>query len=282
MALGVSAYSETPFGAEPSDNTVVVSGIQSTVSLGSITITGELGVNVPLTGQSLSVTNITSYEDTLTAFAEAPFASESPSTISPVNVIATGTADIAVTGTPLNIVTGNEVPVGNADVLVTGINLTTSAGQLDAFALVEVPVTGINLTSQIGDETVTGDANVSVIGKQLNSFIGNETAFTDVDVTVTGNSLTSAIENVSITGTGNVSLTGIQLTTAVGDVDHNSTYTVSGIDLTTAIGQATADDASAEVTGVSATISTGSVNITGWSQIDPGVINVWTEVDKAA
>jgi len=30
------------------------------------------------------------------------------------------------------------------------------------------------------------------------------------------------------------------------------------------------------------TASLGSVNITAWQEIDPGVTNVWTEVDLAA
>ena len=155
MALGVSAYSETPFGAEASDVIAYPSGIALTsqqgnsiaqanadVSVSGIDLTSSAGqtnafslVIVPVTGinlnsasgneeaftditvevtsaGNLTVTNITSYEDTLTAFAEAPFASESPATISPVNVITTGDANNAVTGTPLSIVTGNRSRFG--------------------------------------------------------------------------------------------------------------------------------------------------------------------------
>jgi len=35
-------------------------------------------------------------------------------------------------------------------------------------------------------------------------------------------------------------------------------------------------------TGISATISAGQANVTSWQEIDPGVTNVWTEVDLAA
>lgn len=493
MAFGITAYSQTPFSAEPADVTVVASGNSISASIGTVTITGELGVNVPVTGQSLSITNITNIEDTLTAFGEAPFASGSPATFTPVNVTVTGTADILVSGNNLNIAIGNEDVDADADAPVTGVSLSSSAGQVDAFALVEIPVTGINLTSQIGNESVTGDANVPVTGvsasvslpsplvftgfgdaqistaqskfggasllldgtgdylesegaynfgsdpftidmwvrptsgtqdavffdsrdslsnnaialrqasdnllvlrgngtlfninnvfsantwvhiavtrgdpfgntysvfvngvKEGSSLFGvtataanihigsdfngsnnwegyidelrvanvdeyggtdftpptsaytadenipillhfdganGSTTFTNdgivqavtvtanVDIQVSGNSLTSLLGNEEITGDANISLTGISLTSAVGSVDHNSTYTVSGVELTTAVGQAEADDSSAEVTGVSMQTSIGSVQVTGWSQINPGVSNTWTEVDKAA
>jgi len=35
-------------------------------------------------------------------------------------------------------------------------------------------------------------------------------------------------------------------------------------------------------TGQSLTSSVGSVNITAWAEINPGVNNTWTEVDRAA
>ena len=40
--------------------------------------------------------------------------------------------------------------------------------------------------------------------------------------------------------------------------------------------------ANVSVTGISAIISAGQVNVTAWQEIDPGVTNVWTEVDLAA
>ena len=260
---------------------VPVSGINANIVTGNEDAFTDITVEVTSAGQ-LTVVNQIFEQDTLTAFGEAPFATQSPSTFTPVNVTVTGTADIALTGIPLNIVTGNEIPTGNANVSVTGINLNSSVGEVYAASLVTVEVTGIPLTSSIGDETVIIDVTFSVTGQQLNSLIGNETAFTDVDVTVTGNSLDSTIADVSVTGTANLSLTGIPLTTAVGTVDHNSTYTVSGEQLTTAIGQAEADDASAEITGISLTTATGTVKFIIWSEVDTGTDVNWTEVDIAA
>jgi len=178
MALGVTAYSEAPFSAEPSDNTVVVSGLQITGATGSVTITGELGVDVPVTGQSLTVTNITTIQDTLAAFAEAPFASESPDTFSTVNVITTGNANIVPTGIELTMQENTPAVVGDANVSLTGQAMTSALGQVDAFSLIEVPVTGINLTSQIGDETVTADANVPVTGVSASVLLPSPLVFT--------------------------------------------------------------------------------------------------------
>jgi hypothetical protein len=282
MAFAVNAYSETPFSAEPTGTTVVVSGSQITSATGSITITGELGVNVFPTGQSLTVVNQIFTQDTLTAFGEAPFASESPSTFTAPNVIVTGNADIIPTGIALTTFIGNEDTDADADVSVTGSGLTTSAGDVFAGTVVEIDVTGIQSNIDLGTPIITPNTIAEVTGNSLSIVIGNEDTDADADVSVTGNSLSSAIGSVVTTANANVSISGIPLTTAVGTVDHNSTYTVSGEQLTTAIGQAEADDASAETTGVSATTSVGSPNIIAWSEVDTGTPVTWTTVDLAA
>ena len=49
------------------------------------------------------------------------------------------------------------------------------------------------------------------------------------------------------------------------------------------IGQTTVTGiANVTVSGIELTSSVGSTNITAWSEIDPGVNNVWSEVDLAA
>ena len=69
----------------------------------------------------------------------------------------------------------------------------------------------------------------------------------------------------------------------------SSTYTDLGIEL---IVTGAADgtwgtktntaDANVTPTGIQLQSNTGSPNITSWEEIDPGVSNVWTEVDLAA
>ena len=41
-------------------------------------------------------------------------------------------------------------------------------------------------------------------------------------------------------------------------------------------------EAGIDVTGIGLTANIGSVNVTAWSEINPGVNNVWSEVDRAA
>jgi hypothetical protein len=47
-------------------------------------------------------------------------------------------------------------------------------------------------------------------------------------------------------------------------------------------GQAIADDASAEVTGIAMTMTMGSVKNIMWTEVNTGTIQPWTEVDTAA
>jgi|8_EtaG_2_1085327.scaffolds.fasta_scaffold61180_2 hypothetical protein len=282
MAFATSPFSTTAFSQESSSIFVDVTGISSSTAINNVGISGTIGVDAVVTGIPLSITNSFAFTDTLSAFGESPFASESLSTISPVNIVVSANADVSVSGISLASAVGEEVPEGDATQVVSGIALSSNVGSVNAFSLIEVAVTGISLASAIGNETARANADVPVTGISLTSALGNEDTDADADVSVTGISLTSAIGNESITGDANISLSGIQLSTAVGSVNHNSTYTVTGSQLTTAVGEVLTDDASAETTGVSASMSIGQVIVSGWSEVDPGVSNVWTEVDLAA
>lgn len=263
MALGVTAYTEAPFGAEDSNVIVYPSGIQLTMqentpaisidvnvsptgqsltttsgsAIGSsfvqVNLTGSnlstnLGdtsesftdVDVNITGQELTVVNESFFQDTLVAFSEAPFATQSPQTISPPNI---------------NVITGN------ADVIPISLSLSSNLGTANLDARTEVFPNGFDLTMQENaPDDVTGDANISLTGFALSASLG----------------------------------------TAV--LDANTLVDITGQELTMQEGQATADDASAEVTGISFSISQGSVKNIMWSEVNTGTIQPWTEVDTAA
>jgi len=184
MALGITAYSEAPFGAEASDviaypsgvslsfqvgnsdivgtGNVDVTGSQANFSIESVTpgssvlvsVTGlqlsttpgeeTINIGVPVTGSQLSITNKTSTQDTLTAFGEAPFATLSPNTFNIPSV---------------------------------QIEATTGAGQLPSFLL----------QSTLGTFSITADGNVSVV--------------------VTEHTMNTSVGDVSLIGTANVELT---------------------------------------------------------------------------
>jgi hypothetical protein len=304
MAFGNTAFSEAAFSSEDNnaiaypqgnvltgsvgasgtegDNNVTVTGIQATFTnagavAGSsvlVLVTGSQlttsigeetsGIGVPVTGQELSITNKTSTQDTLTAFGETPFATLSPSTFNIPSVL---------------------------------IEATTGAGSLPEFLLqtslgtfsvsadgnVSVVVTEHTMNTSVGDVSITGIANVSVTGTQMTMTLGDESAFTDHTVEVTGQQLTMSIGEEVPTANADVSLTGIQLTSSLGDAEQETRYAVTGVQMSTSVGSVTVTGtANIDVTGIQLQSNSGSPNITAWAEIDPGVSNVWTEVDLAA
>jgi hypothetical protein len=96
MALGVSAYSETPFAADPADVIAYPSGINLSAQTGNFVTQGN--ANVDVTGISISPT---------TGQANA------------FSIV-----DVLLNGVKLNVVTGNEDAFTDITVEVT------SAGQL--------------------------------------------------------------------------------------------------------------------------------------------------------
>jgi len=275
MAFGITAYSEAAFSSEANSviayatslsltssigeesNTgsanVTVSGIQLSSNIGTSVagtsalvgatgsqLTSSIGsdsiidIGVLVTGSELSVSNKTFTQDTLTAFGQAPFATQSPSTI--------------------------EIPT----VTIEG---TTGAGTLPSFLL----------QSTLGTFSVAADGNASIVVTEhtMNTSIGS--------VSVTGMSLTSSIGEEVPTADANVTLSGMSLTSSIGTASQSSIYNVTGSQMSSSIGSVTVT-ASANVSplGNQAQSSVGTVNVTAWAEIDPGVANVWTEVDLAA
>jgi len=102
-------------------------------------------------------------------------------------------------------------------------------------------------------------------------------------VEVTGIQLTTSIGEEIPEGNANVTLTGQSLSTSIGSVDAVSVAEVTGISLSANIGSVTITaDSDINLIGISMTSSIGTVNVTAWQEVDPGVSNVWTEVDLAA
>jgi hypothetical protein len=192
----------------------------------------------------------------------------------------------------------------------TGIELTSSIGEETAFTDVTINITGLELTIDFANPSfsiqidqdifvlasedqldasvgtiadVTGTATVDVTGIELTSNIGQVIPEPNLEVPVTGISASMTIGNISLIQSTVELVTGQQLTGSVGQVDAVSVAEVSGIQLTGSVGSVTVDaGAGVNVSGVSASISVGSVKITAWQEINPGVNNVWTEVDLAA
>jgi len=110
------------------------------------------------------------------------------------------------------------------------------------------------------------------------------TVTANADVSVTGQELTMQENAPDVTGDANISLTGFALSTSLGTavLDALTPAEVTGQELTMQEGTATADDASAEITGLSMSMAQGSVKNVIWNPVDTGTISPWTEVDTAA
>jgi hypothetical protein len=302
MALGVTAYTEAPFGAEASDVIVYPLGIELTTQENSNIVIGD--ANVPVTGTPLV------------------------STVG--DVIGSSFVLVEPTGQALssNLGTITEVPVGQ-QVDVTGFDLTANASNpthdtLTAFgeapfatlspATFNIPVeveatTGgiigtFPLPMSLGTLSVAADANTGVTGQEITVQEGQAEA-DDASAETTGQALISNLgtaildANTIASPSGiemamqpgqataddaSAELTGIGFSANIGTAisDANTIASPAGQELTMQEGTLSADDASAEVTGIAMTMAQGSVKNVMWSEVNTGIIQPWTEVDTAA
>lgn len=199
----------------------------------------------------------------------------------------------------------------NYSVALTGQTLTSSIGEETGFTDITVSVTGSSLTSTQGIISLIGDFGtvVNAAENQINFTIGSVFGLqADANVTVTSaGSITSQV-GTAVGGLKTpVDVTGIQMTSTIGTIALEQTTIepvtgqqiamslgqhaeipgqiigVGGLQLASSVGSVTANGtANIDVTGIQLTASVGSPNITAWAEVNPGVNNVWTVVDRAA
>ena len=202
-----------------------------------------------------------------------------------------GAFSVIATGQTLTSSIGSAI--GKADVTVS----VTSAGQISttfanpSFSIqidqdIFVLASEDQLDFSIGTSTFDADANVTVTSAgSLTGSIGTTVAGLKTPVDVSGIQLTSTLGTFSLIQTTVESPTGLQATMSLGQHAEipGQIIGVSGQQITAAAGQTTVvADALVHPTGIQMTMSVGSPNITAWAEVNPGVNNVWTEVDLAA
>lgn len=302
--LGIELTTQENSGIIIADANVSVTGQALTSNLG--TADGSSFVLVDLTGQALSsnlgtVTevpigqqvDVTGFEltanasnpthDTLTAFGEAPFATLSPATFNiPVEVEATTGGIVGTFPLPMSL--GDVAITGTANLTLTGEALTSNLGSVAITADANVDITGQELTAAEGTAVLDANTFATVSGEAMTVEEGTVVASANADVSVTGQELTMQENAPSITGDANVSATGIGFTANLGTavLDANTLVDLTGQAMTMQEGQAEADDASAEVTGISMTMAQGSLKNVIWTKVNTGTTVSWTEVDTAA
>jgi len=180
------------------------------------------------------------------------------------------------------------VITADANLNLTTNLLTTSVGftqeNVDANTIVELTAPG----DLPWGTTYWGYGSWGNIGGMDVEQGGEEVVVPSVEVDVTGQVLTFSIPSIGqivVTGDANLTLNTNLLTTSLGDEDAtpNTIVTLSTNLLTSAVGSASGQAlVNVDVTGVSATVSTGRLFITAWAVIDINQTGTWTVVDIAA
>jgi len=190
----------------------------------------------------------------------------------------------------LDISLGDENAFTDVDVTVTSPNALSITYASPAFSIqidqdIFVLASEDQIDASVGSVVNTADANVSVSGIQSTSSIGIVVAGLFLDVPVTGSEISMTLGDFSLEQSTNETATGQELTSSLGNAEEipGQIIGLSGFEITSSIGSVTVT-ATAEVqpTGNLANISTGSVSTQGWNEIDPGVNNIWSDVDLAA
>ena len=303
MALGVTAYSEAPFGAETTGDIIVYPlGIQLTAQENSGIV--NIDVDVSVTGQAL-----TAAEGTVLGSAFVlvqPTGQALTSTLGNTTEVAAG-QQVDVTGFDLNfnlassthdtLTAFGEAPFAtlspatflvNVEVeattggIVGTFPLPMSLGTLSVAADADTSVTGQAMTIQEGQITAD-DASAEVTGQTLTSNLGTAVGAPNTIASATGFALTMQ-EGQATADDGSAEVTGIAMTAALGTavLDANTLVDLTGFALTMQEGQATATDSVARPTGIEMTMAEGSVEHVIWNPVNTGNAPIdppgWKEV----
>jgi hypothetical protein len=287
---------------------------QAPVSVTGNGLTSSLGTETVATDQIISVTGIglTSTAGTLTAVG---IAQVNPSGTSLTFTIGTETVatdqNISVTGIALtssigdesssvtkttgwnrdtDINTGSSIGWGNQQwgavglsQALTGQALSVSLGTETVATDQNISVTGVATTSSIGTFSISGDSQVTVVAAsepKLDISVGTAEADPEHVVDASGNAMTSATGTVLTS----VFVTGLGTTLSLGDETQETSYEAPSVSVTSSTGTVSIrTDVSFTLTGVSATITAGTLQGTFWSVVDDSNSDIsWTEVHQAA
>ena len=198
------------------------------------------------------------------------------------------TFSVQLTGQQATVTAGTAIGKADVDVSVTGLDLLTITQGLSSIQIdnnVFVFASEDQLDTAVGTvPSVTGDGLVQPTGQSLSGSIGQVVPEPLLEVPVTGISATLSLGSITLVQSTNETATGQSAAISLGTVDPVAVYpvTTAGL-LNGSVGSVTViGQANTNVTGIGLTANIGSVNVTPWSEIDPGVNNVWTEVDFAA
>mgnify|MGYP003112265887 FL=1 len=287
------------------NNTVSVTGIGLTSSLGEESVTGTASITLP----SVALTSSTGTA-VATGIAIAPASGNQLTASLGTETVATD-QNISVTGIGMTSSLGDETPAvtkttgwnrdhdintgaaigwGNQQWGATGLSqaltgqaLTSSLGTVSLTTTQILSPSGIGLTSSIGTFSVSGDSQVTVVAAsepELDIFVGTAVSTIGKTAFPTGNQLTTSLGTVLTS----IEITGLGMTSSLGEETQETSYEAPSVSSTLSAGSPTISGSSTlTVTGVSATSNTGNLQGTFWSAVDDSNSAIsWTEVNKAA
>ena len=274
---------------EGRDETVSISGVEATASIGSITpvftyllevgpafkMTGQvgslgIGLGINVSGvESTFATPTLSYAGTLVGWGRDAWGDNSWGE-SPNQVI--GLVGVAATAS-----VGSISP---ADVVgISGQEATTNVGSVDFVISPTAAITGLNATVSQGTLGLEfGPAAISGVAATTNvGTLGLEFGPAEI----TGVSATASLGTLEVGPISLVDLTGIAATTSVGSISPADVVGISGIAATTGIGSISP----ADVVGLSLDQITSSVGLLGierYTNIDTGSNTSYTSVSTGS
>jgi hypothetical protein len=196
---------------------------------------------------------------------------------------------VALTGQSLTSSIGSETAFTDVTVAVSGSEITTTQGsfslKIDQDIIVLASEDQLDFT--IGTSTFDADANITVSSAgSLTGSVGDTVAGLKTPVDVSGIQMSMTLGTFALQQSTNESVTGQSITSSLGTVVEipGQIIGVTGLTITSALGEEgpIIGDATVSPLGIQLTSSIASVNITAWAEINPGVNNTWTTVDRAA
>jgi hypothetical protein len=281
MALGVTAYSEAPFSAEPSNVIAYPLGIELTAQENTGIVIGDANVSVtgtPLVsavgtadGSSLVIAiptgqDLTATEGTLTQSSNqeidvtgfdltANINNPTHDTLTAFGEAPFATLSPATFNIPVETVTTSGGIAGT-------FLLPMSLGTISVAADANLSLTGFDLTMQENDVSIEANVVVSITGEPLTITQGTTQAFTDVTTEdVTGIAMSSNLNSVDVTANADLSLTGFDLTMQEDSVTigANANVSLSGQALTATLNSIVVDlNQQVDVTGFDLTMQEGT------------------------
>ena len=246
LGWGAQAWSDGEWGAL-NDITLTLTGVSSTSSTGSPTISTEIntgwgqdGWGVENWGESGQTVVIVSGVEATTGIGEDVSWGKQ-------------TWGSATTGW------GGEYFLVPEDVMgLTGLSTTSTVGSPTAISDLTLVPDGQSATSTVGSVNIDFSLNVALTGVSTTSATGS---LTPADVMgLTGLSLTSTLGQITESGAAIVAVTGLSMTSSTGVLTPADVMRLSGVSTTSATGSVIVNQGMG-LTGVSATVSVSPIGV---------------------